>query len=262
MIISALRSAGHDVREVSPPSPYEGLVLASQLLNADGCETFSSQFRTFEKNDPGAAQLAFYMRLPRFVKYIHYLWVKYIRRDAIWAGLLRDWQPKSSNEHWQLVVKRETYKSKWLDWWNAEDIDVILSPPNATPALPHGAMHDAVSSCGYTFLFNLVSEQIIQSRNKSANALIQLDYSAGVIPVTKVDPQLDRLPSGFSIKKLNGVAQGAYKYYDALKMAGLPVGIQVVGRRLEEEKVLTVMERIEQALEVDGQKYELLNILD
>ena len=36
-------------------------------------------------------------------------------------------------------------------------MDVMLTPPNATPAVPHGGMHDAVSSCGYTFLFNLVS---------------------------------------------------------------------------------------------------------
>jgi Asp-tRNA(Asn)/Glu-tRNA(Gln) amidotransferase A subunit family amidase len=156
MAISALRSEGHDVREVSPPSPYEGLVMATQLLHSDGGETFMSQMRTFETNDAAAAQIAFYFRLPRFVKYLHYLWVKYIRRDDIWAGLLRDLHPKSSFELWQLVKKREAYRKQWLDWWIAEDIDILLCPPNATPAVPHGAMHDAVSSCGYTFLFNLV----------------------------------------------------------------------------------------------------------
>jgi hypothetical protein len=82
------------------------------------------------------------------------------------------------------------------------------------------------------------------------------------MPVTKVDPQLDSLPKGFDIKKLNGIAQGAYKHYDVKRMTGLPVGVQVVGRRFEEEKVLTMMERIEKALEVEGQKYELLDILD
>jgi hypothetical protein len=82
------------------------------------------------------------------------------------------------------------------------------------------------------------------------------------MPVTKVDAALDQLPTGFNIKHLNGVARGAYKHYDASKMAGLPVGIQVVGRRLEEEKVLAIMNRIEASLEAEGQKYELLNILD
>jgi Amidase len=76
------------------------------------------------------------------------------------------------------------------------------------------------------------------------------------MPVTHVDKALDQLPSDFSIKRLNGVAQGAYKHYDATAMHGLPVGIQVVGQRLEEEKVLAIMKRIEDALGED--KYELL----
>ena len=41
-------------------------------------------------------------------------------------------------------------------------------------------------------------------------------------------------------------------------MHGLPVGVQVVGRRLEEEKVLAVMKMIEDALGDD--KYDLLDV--
>jgi Asp-tRNA(Asn)/Glu-tRNA(Gln) amidotransferase A subunit family amidase len=41
-------------------------------------------------------------------------------------------------------------------------------------------------------------------------------------------------------------------------MHDLPVGIQVVGQRLEEEKVLAIMKRIEDALGDD--KYQLLEI--
>lgn len=89
---------------------------------------------------------------------------------------------------------------------------------------------------------------------------MQLDYSAGVLPVTHVDPSKDALPSSFNFNKLNGVARGAYKHYDAVKMAGLPVGVQVVGRRLEEEKVLAVMERVEDALDRHGGRYQLLEV--
>lgn len=49
-------------------------------------------------------------------------------------------------------------------------------------------------------------------------------------------------------------------HYDAIKMEGLPVGVQVVGRRLEEEKVLACMERCEDALKKGGTKYELLEV--
>jgi len=43
-------------------------------------------------------------------------------------------------------------------------------------------------------------------------------------------------------------------------MHGLPVAIQVVGQRLQEEKILAIMERVESALEIHGGKYRLLEI--
>ena len=59
---------------------------------------------------------------------------------------------------------------------------------------------------------------------------------------------------------MNGVAKGAYRHYDAKKMHGLPVAVQVVGRRLEEEKVLAIMERIQEALDRTGGRYDLMDI--
>ncbi|RFN52262.1 hypothetical protein FIE12Z_3473 [Fusarium flagelliforme] len=230
MTETALREAGHEIVEIDPPSPYEALRLASILLCSDGLQTVKSFFRTGESNDRGAAQMTFYFNLPRPIKYLHYLWVKYVRRDDIWAGLLRNWHPQSGHEIWQLNAKRELYKRRWYDWWSNAGIDCIIAPPNATPAVPHKGMHDACSSCGYTFMFNL------------------LDYTAGVLPVTHVDKSQDQLPKDFNFKSLNGVAQGAYKLYDATAMHGLPVGVQVIGRRLEEEKVLAIMKRVEDAL--------------
>lgn len=157
-VVSALRSEGHEVIDVNPPSPYEALQIASHLVNADGCKTFRSLYRTGEWNDPGAAQMGFYMKIPRFIKYMYYLWIKYIRRDDIWAGLLGDFHEKTVPQQWKLVAKREAYKAKWHGWWQEEaKIDFLLTTPNATPAVPHNGMKEAVSSCGYTFLFNLVS---------------------------------------------------------------------------------------------------------
>jgi Asp-tRNA(Asn)/Glu-tRNA(Gln) amidotransferase A subunit family amidase len=162
LVAKALKEQGHEVFDVEPPDPYEGLVVASQLLNADGCAMFRSFMRTGEHTDPGSGQLSFYMDLPRPIKYLYYLWVKYVRRDPLWAGLLRDWRPKTAYENWKLVSKRETYKAQWHDWWRELDggkgMDFMITPPNATPAVPHGGMKNAVSSCGYTFLFNLVSQ--------------------------------------------------------------------------------------------------------
>ncbi|KAF2093766.1 amidase signature enzyme [Rhizodiscina lignyota] len=250
MVADALQGGGHDVFDVVPPgspaSCYDALVVASQGLNADGCRTFRSHFRTGETDDPGAREMRRLMSWPAPFRYLYYLWYKYVWRDPIWAGLVRDWSGKSSFEQWKIVAKREGIKARWHEWWEnetgAEKMDILLTVPNATPAVPAGGMKEAVSSCGYTFLFNL------------------LDYPCGIIPVTHVDPAKDALSSTFNIRKLNGVARGAYVHYDAQKMAGLPVAIQVVGQRLEEEKVLAVMERIETLLEERGEKYQLLEV--
>jgi Asp-tRNA(Asn)/Glu-tRNA(Gln) amidotransferase A subunit family amidase len=43
-------------------------------------------------------------------------------------------------------------------------------------------------------------------------------------------------------------------------MHGLPVGVQVVGQRLEEEKVMQGMKMIETFLRADGLAYKLLNV--
>ena len=156
----ALKNIGHEIVNVDPPSPYEGLVIASILLNTDGCKTFRSFFRTGEWNDPGAAQMSFFIRLPRSIRYLYCFWVRYVRGDHVWAGLLENFSEKSAVQQWTWVAKREAYKAKWHRWWQDEaKIDFMLTPPNATPAVPHDGMKTAVSSCGYTFLFNLVSWQ-------------------------------------------------------------------------------------------------------
>lgn len=248
--VSALESGGHTIVDITPAdfpqlaSPLEGLKIASKLLCADGGKTFMSPTQRGEWNDRGAEQIRYYMSLPRPVKYIHYLWIRYVKRDPIWASLLRGFHPLSAFENWKWVAKRETFRAKWFDWLTAEgqQFDFLICPVNATPALPHDAMHDTVSSCGYTFLFNL------------------LDYSAGVIPVTKVDVQMDRLENPVNIT--NGVMAGAYQHYDAAEMAGLPCAVQIVGgapRRLSEEVTLAAMKVVSEALDKANLTYEHLH---
>ena len=162
MTESALRAAGHEIVEIKVPEPFEALKVASRLLCNDGLGTCMSFFRWGEWNDKGVAQLRFYMNLPSPFRYIHYLWTKYIRRDPMWAELLRGFHPTSSLQAWALVAQREGYKRKFYEWWEDAKVDFILSPPNATPAVPHDGMHNAVTSCGYTFMFNLVSPLILE----------------------------------------------------------------------------------------------------
>lgn len=73
-----------------------------------------------------------------------------------------------------------------------------------------------------------------------------VDSSAGVVPVTKVDSIEDTLTKRWGKEQPKGakilhkaVYSQAKGIYDAKKMAGLPVGVQVVCSAWEEERVST-----------------------
>jgi hypothetical protein len=78
------------------------------------------------------------------------------------------------------------------------------------------------------------------------------------MPITRVDRKLDVLSPAF--RSRNKIEADAYKGYDAYDMHGLPVGVQIVGRRLEEEKVLEGMKLIEGLLKGRGIAYKHMSI--
>lgn len=61
-------------------------------------------------------------------------------------------------------------------------------------------------------------------------------------------------------KPSNRIEAGAYEVYNAKDMHGLPLGVQVVGKRLEEEKVLEGLNIIEGLLKADGKAYEMMPV--
>jgi hypothetical protein len=139
-----------------PPSPYEGLKIASQLLLADGGKTATKPIQTGESNDPGVRQAMIMFALPRWVKRVYAWYLRYIRRDEIYAGLVENWYEKTVEEYLALVARREEYRARWFEMWKDEALDFVLTVPNALPAVPHGGMKQGFKACNYTFLFNLV----------------------------------------------------------------------------------------------------------
>jgi hypothetical protein len=82
-----------------------------------------------------------------------------------------------------------------------------------------------------------------------------VDSPAGVIPVAHVDPSKDGLTDewwasgGHGSKLLESrLYTGPDAIYNPEKMKGLPIGIQVVGRLWQDEKVVAIMKVIDDAL--------------
>lgn len=72
------------------------------------------------------------------------------------------------------ISARNQYRQDFYDAWQAADLDLVLCPPHPLPAVPHDSFGDISFGCCYTALYNL------------------LDYPAGVVPVTAVNPSTDR----------------------------------------------------------------------
>jgi hypothetical protein len=82
-----------------------------------------------------------------------------------------------------------------------------------------------------------------------------VDSPVGTIPVTRVNPDTDQLPTDF-VAGASGRSKvfdkrmylGKNPVYDPKAMEGMPVGIQLVGKKWEDEKVLAMMRIVDEAL--------------
>ncbi|KHN96905.1 general amidase [Metarhizium album ARSEF 1941] len=139
--------------------------------------------------------------------------------------------PMGLLEYQHNTLEGLAYEAKYSDYWNqtASDdgqiVDAVIMPvaPHAA-VIPGKYYHTA-----YTEAINL------------------LNYSAVVIPVTKADRALDAIDSDYRPK--NEIDQRNWDAYDPEIYHGAPVGVQLVARKFEEEKILAIAKIVFAALE-------------
>lgn len=69
-----------------------------------------------------------------------------------------------------------------------------------------------------------------------------LDFTSAVVPVTFADQKVDKKKEGYS--PLNDMDAEIQEEYDPEAYHGAPVAVQVIGRRLSEEKTLAIAEEV------------------
>jgi hypothetical protein len=118
-------------------------------------------FRWGESNDLGVRQFMLMFSLPHWVKRLYAWYLRRIRKDEIYAGLIENWHKKTVEQYLLLIAQREEYRKRWMDMWRDQALDFVLTVPNALPAVPHGGMKCGFKACGYTFLFNMVRAELL-----------------------------------------------------------------------------------------------------
>lgn len=174
--------------------------------------------------------------------------------EALLAPTGEPWRPEMKlyedaaelgvHDMWKLHLERTELQRQYLEQWISYDgLDAILCKwplhllqtrqeltSSQGPTTPYATVkHGDFKYVGYTGVYNVV------------------DYSAVSFPSgVAVDKALDTPVSDY--KALSDFCQAAHDSYNAEAVHGMPVSLQLVAQRLEEEKVLAMTKTVLQAL--------------
>ncbi|KAF8812123.1 amidase [Phlegmacium glaucopus] len=222
MVKAALEAAGHKVINWEPHRHLEIYKNAETIFVADGNHDYQTEcaisgeplIQSMVPTNDEAESHEFEAPIP-FVKV-----------------LVGDPEHRKAYDLWKLHDEKRELRKSHMDHWEktvertgtGRPVDAIISPAVAYTAVPHGLNTDSF----YTTLCNA------------------MDYTTSVFPVTHVDPQLDVPfePHDF----YNHEDEAIFKLYKTDLFSGCPVGLQLIGKTLEEEAVLRMTYIVDEAL--------------
>ncbi|KAL8685957.1 MAG: hypothetical protein Q9224_005603 [Gallowayella concinna] len=153
--------------------------------------------------------------------------------EPLMPPLRKDFQlrdPLPLLEYQDFTIQGKAYNETYSDYWNSTSSgDGRIVDAFIMPVAPNAAVIPGKYSYGaYTEPINL------------------LDYSAVVIPVTKAEKSIDKFDHDY--QPMNGADRKTWEAYDPETYDGAPVGLQIVGRKWDEEKIWAISKIIDTAL--------------
>ncbi|KXN66141.1 amidase signature enzyme [Conidiobolus coronatus NRRL 28638] len=245
MTVEALKASGHEVFPYEEPTLWKSAPLYLKFI---GLDKSLPKFKALQKNEKFTTEqylITLAHRMPKWIIWLLSSLLKYVLNEKEFGDVL--WSLVSSDIHSQFQYNNERQKleEEHFEAWNntmdesGNPMDFVICPVTPLPSFKHETFLDHSFSVGATFLYNM------------------LGNAAGVIPVTRVNKETDKignleawLKENISPYYKDGLLRQrqVYSQYSAEEMEGLPVSIQVIGRRFEEEKVAKGMELIDEIL--------------
>ncbi|KAL8763517.1 MAG: hypothetical protein Q9184_000729 [Pyrenodesmia sp. 2 TL-2023] len=144
---------------------------------------------------------------------------------TMYGGKMADAPPKDATHIAANNVAKREWQKEYMEYWNStaevtgtgRPVDAVIAP-----VAPFAA---ARPNCYLYYSYSLF-----------VNAL---DYTACAFPVTTVDKNVDTVDSSF--KPMSEIDKKVAETYDPDIYDGAHVSLQLIGRRLEEEKVLSTL---------------------
>ena len=218
----ALRARGLEVVPFTPPNIESAIALYFALMSSDGGATAEALVGS-SPIEPLLEPLLRIAKMPNAAKQVLARGLS-MMGEARSAFVLRNLGERSVAGLWKLTKAARDYRLELLAAMEAARVDVMLCPAHATPAVPHTQSGQFLIAGSFSMLFNLVQ------------------FPAGVVPVTTVHTEEASRSGGPTdrVEKTAALVDQA--------SAGLPVGVQVVGRPFSDETVLGLMVELEDRL--------------
>ncbi|KAG2359187.1 amidase signature domain-containing protein [Suillus spraguei] len=235
--VSALRKQGHECIEFTSPLNASAMEVFLGLASSDGYKKMLSHL----DSDPMEDSLFLVTLGPRLLSFVRKLacWIaKTFLGDSLFPRFFSLAREKSVLEFTDFTDQRNKVAAAWYEQvWDKYGFDGIIAPVQSLPVIPHG---------GATYLSVLAAATITYN---------VIDSPVGTIPVMRVNPDTDNLSTDFVVgasgrSKMfeTRMYLGKNPVYDPKAMEGIPVGVQLVGKKWEDENVLVMMHVVDAAL--------------
>ncbi|KAL0575280.1 hypothetical protein V5O48_006681 [Marasmius crinis-equi] len=264
--VEALKKQGHECIEIADFNyATEATAIFLGLTSSDGYRKLTSHLGP----DPMEKSIwlpVYGSRLPSLVRSVAAWIVESVLGDSKFVTFLRAARTKSFREWSDFSVKRDQFIQGFYDKARFKSLQDSLRVSDSPVHLkglastPVGWHHRSRSVTTSNASWTGRSRRGVAQLNSIASSTILynlVDSPVGVIPATFVDPSKDALtkewtqcgPDAGSVLMHNFMYKDKTgKYYNPEAMKGMPVGIQIIGKRFEDEKVLAMMDVVDNAL--------------
>ncbi|KAF2097696.1 amidase [Rhizodiscina lignyota] len=135
-------------------------------------------------------------------------------------------------EYFNLTIRLKDYRNRYADYWKSMGADAVIMP-----VAPHAAVLPGGNY--YTYAYSSIIDA--------------LNYCSIVIPVTTADQRVDKFDGKY--KPLNDIDKKNWQAYDPDIYDGAPAAVQVIGRRLEEQRLFRIARAVDEALRRHGKLF-------
>ncbi len=228
---AALEKRGARVEAFEPPDAGEAARIFLGIMSADGAAGLKALLEG-SKPDPVVKGIVQGASMPNWLRPFAARIMAALGQELL-AFLIRNTGRRSAAEYRDLVEARTAFRAAYVEAMatggsDGQGFEALICPPHALPAFTHGTAGELGAADSYAWPFNLTG------------------LPAGNVAATRVQPgeESDRAPSRDAVEKTARTVEE--------NSAGLPVGVQVVGRHWREDVVLAVMAALEEDFRANG----------